>query len=433
MLIELGSNGAILTFQDDLGLPDSSPGPCDLTGTCERNTWLVGTIVSMPYIVIAVLYVTIPRWFASSLLTRDYRRIAWIADPLNHWLGRRGVIFLAAIFSLVAPFGSALVQTWPQMIVCRCLLGAGMGLKEVTVPVFSAETAPTSIRGGLVMTWQLWTAFGIFCGVCVNLILAKTGAIAWRLQMGSAFIPAIPLLLGIWFCPESPRWLMTKKKHKQAYKSLLRLRNTPLQAARDLYFIHASLVQEDILLEEAGFSKNSGPITRFIELWTIPRNRRAAQASGIVMIAQQMCGSKFTLVQNHRNGLILTLSDQSTSFLFTPAVSLFRPELVISALCWPLLALEPSISYSHGRLCGQSIRLVDDLYCFSHSPTCVGRCLLLGSASGFHRKAKLSLDWSLSSFTFSAFFTLQAKDLYLLLTLQRCFRCLIARLVCPGP
>jgi len=40
------------------------------------------------------------------------------------------------------------------------LLGIGMGLKEVTVPVFSAENAPAIIRGGLVMSWQLWTAFG---------------------------------------------------------------------------------------------------------------------------------------------------------------------------------------------------------------------------------------------------------------------------------
>lgn len=40
------------------------------------------------------------------------------------------------------------------------LLGVGMGLKEVTVPVFSAESSPTLIRGGLVMSWQLWTAFG---------------------------------------------------------------------------------------------------------------------------------------------------------------------------------------------------------------------------------------------------------------------------------
>lgn len=40
------------------------------------------------------------------------------------------------------------------------LLGIGMGLKEVTVPVYSAENAPTIIRGALVMSWQLWTAFG---------------------------------------------------------------------------------------------------------------------------------------------------------------------------------------------------------------------------------------------------------------------------------
>lgn len=42
----------------------------------------------------------------------------------------------------------------------RMLLGVGMGLKEVTVPVFAAENSPTMIRGGLVMGWQIWTAFG---------------------------------------------------------------------------------------------------------------------------------------------------------------------------------------------------------------------------------------------------------------------------------
>ena len=100
------------------------------------------------------------------------------------------------------PFYSS---SWQQLIACRLFLGFGMGLKEVTVPVFSAEIAPTSIRGGLVMTWQLWTAFGILLGTSANLAVKDTGAIAWRLQLGSAFIPAIPLVLGIYFAPESPR------------------------------------------------------------------------------------------------------------------------------------------------------------------------------------------------------------------------------------
>lgn len=76
-------------------------------------------------------------------------------------IGRKGTIFIAAIFSLLAPIGSAFTQTWGQLVACRVLLGIGMGLKEVTVPVYSAENAPTNIRGGLVMSWQLCKYFVI--------------------------------------------------------------------------------------------------------------------------------------------------------------------------------------------------------------------------------------------------------------------------------
>lgn len=95
-----------------------------------------------------------------------------------------------------------LTQAWGQLVATRVLLGIGMGLKEVTVPVFSAENAPTSIRGGLVMSWQIWTAFGIFLGTLANLAVKDVARISWRLQFGSAFIPAVPLTIGIYFCPE---------------------------------------------------------------------------------------------------------------------------------------------------------------------------------------------------------------------------------------
>jgi len=131
---------------------------------------------------------------------------------------------------------------------------------------------------------------GIFLGTCANLAVGKTGDIAWRLQLGSAFIPAVPLVIGTYFCPESPRWLIKKNKFEKAWRSLLRLRNTPLQAARDLFYINVLLEQEDVLVEEAGLKVTSNLFTRFIELFTIPRIRRATWAAGIVMIAQQMCG-----------------------------------------------------------------------------------------------------------------------------------------------
>ncbi|CAN9093128.1 unnamed protein product [Alternaria alternata] len=267
---QTGSNGANLTFGQALGIPDSGS-VCEAAGTCEKNGWIIGFVNACPYIAIAVF-------------------CAWISDPVNELCGRRGTIFIAAIFSLLAPFGMGLSQTWGQLAVCRVLLGVGMGLKEVTVPVFSAENVPASVRGGLVMSWQIWTAFGIFLGTVANLAVMNTGAISWRLQFGSAFIPAVPLCIGIWFVPESPRWLMKKRKYAKAYRSFLRLRNTPLQAARDLYYTHCLLEQEEVLIREAGINPKSNFFTRFVELFTIPRVRRATQASGIVMIGQQMCG-----------------------------------------------------------------------------------------------------------------------------------------------
>ena len=88
----------------------------------------------------------------------------------------------------------------------------------------------------------------------------------------------------VFFCPESPRWLMRKGRYPKALRSLCRLRFTRLQACRDLYYIHAQLEIESRILGGDNFVK------RFIELFTIPRVRRATAASFTVMIAQQMCG-----------------------------------------------------------------------------------------------------------------------------------------------
>lgn len=77
---------------------------------------------------------------------------------------------------------------------------------------------------------------------------------------------------------------MKKNKYRKAYKSLLRLRFQPIQAARDLYYIHAQLQIESEMVGKSNY------ISRFVELFTIPRVRRGTLASFTVMIAQQMCG-----------------------------------------------------------------------------------------------------------------------------------------------
>jgi len=100
-------------------------------------------------------------------------RGCWLSDPLNYYFGRRGTIFFAAIFCFVSVIGSAFTQTWQQLFVCRLLLGIGMGSKASTVPIYAAENTPASIRGGLVMSWQMWTAFGIFMCAILTLLYAS--------------------------------------------------------------------------------------------------------------------------------------------------------------------------------------------------------------------------------------------------------------------
>lgn len=91
-----------------------------------------------------------------------WNRGCWLSHPLNHRLGRRGTIFFSAWFCFLAVIGSACVQTWVELFICRLLLGVGMGAKAATIPVLAGESVPAAIRGTLVMGWQLWVAFGIF-------------------------------------------------------------------------------------------------------------------------------------------------------------------------------------------------------------------------------------------------------------------------------
>lgn len=92
---------------------------------------------------------------------------AFIVDPLNHYLGRRGEIFLTAACLTACPIGSGFAQSWQGLFAARFVMGIGIGAKNATVPIYSAEMAPHRIRGALVMFWQLWVVTGIFLGFCV--------------------------------------------------------------------------------------------------------------------------------------------------------------------------------------------------------------------------------------------------------------------------
>ncbi|GAA6032039.1 hypothetical protein JCM8097_003399 [Rhodosporidiobolus ruineniae] len=259
------TNGANLFWAPQFGLDTSKTAP-----NHDKNEWLLGLVAGSPYLCCAVLG-------------------CWLTAPLNKWLGRRGAIFLASFISFAGCIWSGCTNSWQHLLVARLFLGIGVGVNSATVPVYAAETAPPLIRGGLVMQWQTWTAFGIMLGTVSSLAFYKvpdpvgvaiTG-LNWRLMIGSALFPSIFVMALVYMVPESPRWLIGKGRYVEAFRALERVRHTRLQAARDLFMINALLEEETAM--QAGK-------TAIVELFAVARNRRAALASGILMFMQQFCG-----------------------------------------------------------------------------------------------------------------------------------------------
>ncbi|KAI1791312.1 MFS sugar transporter [Ganoderma leucocontextum] len=251
-------NGANLFFPAQIGIPQDQ----------SANQWLLGLVNGAPYLCCGLIG-------------------CWLSTPLNQYFGRRGTIFIAAFISFVACFWQAFTNTWWHLFIARFILGFGIGPKSATVPVYAAECSPPAIRGALVMMWQMWTAFGIMIGTVMSLAFYHVKdtqhihGLNWRLMLGSAGIPALIIMSQVYFCPESPRWLIKQGRYDAAYESIRRLRRSSIQAARDLYYIHVLLEAE----AEIQTGRNL-----FIELFTVPRNRRATLASTVVMFMQQFCG-----------------------------------------------------------------------------------------------------------------------------------------------
>jgi hypothetical protein len=83
---------------------------------------------------------------------------------------------------------------------------------------------------------------------------------------------------------ESPRWLMKKGRHHDAFDSFCRIRNTEMIAARDLYYAHRQVIEE----KDAFGGQTLG--RRMLDLVTVPRLRRATVASAWIVISQQFSG-----------------------------------------------------------------------------------------------------------------------------------------------
>ena len=136
----------------------------------------------------------------------------------------------------------AMSDSVAMMLVARLLLGLTIGVSVVVVPVFVAESAPASVRGSLLVAYQVATVFGIIVGYLTCYLLA--GSRDWRWMLALAAVPATVVAVLLLRMPDTARWYVLKGRVAEARRALQRVEPDNSDVERELAEITAALRDE---------------------------------------------------------------------------------------------------------------------------------------------------------------------------------------------
>jgi major inositol transporter-like SP family MFS transporter len=153
-------------------------------------------------------------------------------------LGRKGSLQVCSVLFLIGALGSATAPSVVLMVVARILLGLAVGAASVTVPLYLAEMAPAHRRGRMVTINELMIVSGQLLAFVINTVIDRSfgGAHVWRWMLAVAAIPAIALLIGMFFLPDSPRWYAVKRRFDDT-RRVLGLSREPAEATEEYRII----------------------------------------------------------------------------------------------------------------------------------------------------------------------------------------------------
>jgi len=167
---------------------------------------------------------------------------AVLAGRLTEHLGRRRVLMIAAALFTMGALAAATAASVPMLMASRIVLGLAIGVAAVVAPLYIAETAPLSIRGALVSTYQLAITIGIVVSYLTGLLIS--GDDAWRIMFALGAVPGLVFLIGLFFLPESPRWLVLRHREPEAAASLRRLRGNDADVQAEIASIRGVAASE---------------------------------------------------------------------------------------------------------------------------------------------------------------------------------------------
>ncbi|XP_798448.3 proton myo-inositol cotransporter [Strongylocentrotus purpuratus] len=197
----------------------------------------------------------------------------------NEKLGRRKVILIASTVFTAGALMMGLTPNKELLLAGRLVVGIGVGLASMTVPMYIAEVAPVHARGRLVTLNNLFITGGQFVASVVD------GAFSywpwgWRAMLGLAGVPSAIQLIGFIFLPESPRWLID---HGQLEKAkMVLIRTSGMEHWEDQY--------QQIVQDAENTKRDYGDGSIFVRIFRTPPVLRALFVGCGLQMFQQLAG-----------------------------------------------------------------------------------------------------------------------------------------------
>ncbi len=169
-------------------------------------------------------------WYVGCALVGSISGVIF-AGALSDRFGRKRTMILSAVLFTISAFGCAISANMDQLVVYRIIGGIGIGIVSIVCPLYISEVSPASHRGRMVSLYQLAVTVGFLGAYLMNYYLLKQsasfsssipllalifGTEIWRGMLGAETLPALLFFATIFFIPESPRWLIVKRREEHA-------------------------------------------------------------------------------------------------------------------------------------------------------------------------------------------------------------------------
>ncbi|CAI5785247.1 proton myo-inositol cotransporter [Podarcis lilfordi] len=244
---------------------------------------------------------------------------ALLGGVLNGWCGRRACILLASGIFTAGAAVLAAAQDKETLLAGRVVVGLGIGIASMTVPVYIAEVAPPHLRGRLVTINTLFITGGQFFASVIDGAFSYLPKDGWRYMLGLSAVPAVIQFFGFLFLPESPRWLIQKGQTQKARRILSLMRGN--QTIDEEYDSIKNNIEEEE--KEVGAA---GPV--ICRMLTYPPTRKELIVGCGLQMFQQLAGINTVMyysatimqmsgVQDDRIAIWLAAVTAFTNFIFT--------------------------------------------------------------------------------------------------------------------